>query len=202
MKKTEPLNHELGQRFEQALSLAIQVHANQRRKDSGAPYIAHVLGVTALVLEDGGSEDEAIAALLHDSAEDQGGEEMLATIRAKFGEKIAAIVDECSDTLEMPKPPWQARKQNHLARLEHASPEAIRVMAADKVYNSRNLLRGLLERGDTIWENFKGGRDGTLWYFKQMHNILNKIHPGYLTNELFRAIEDIELISPDKINDQ
>lgn len=179
-------------RFEDALVFSNQVHASQKRKGSGAPYFAHIMGVTALVLEDGGSEEEAIAALLHDSAEDQGGKAMLAAIRDKFGEKTARIVEECSDTLVAPKPPWKKRKENHLRVLETASDETIRIMLADKVYNARNLLRGLTEHGDQVWENFKGGRDGTLWYFRQMHTLFSQRHSGYMLNEFTRLIQAIE----------
>jgi len=182
----------LGPKFEEALIFANRIHAGQKRKDSGAPYLAHVLGVTALVLEDGGSEVEAIAALLHDTAEDQGGEEILAEIRDKFGEKVEQIVRECSDTLITPKPPWKGRKENHLDVLKKALPETIRVMQADKVYNARNLQRSLLENGTPTWENFKGGRDGTLWYFRQMHTLLSQTRSGYLMMEFDRLIELIE----------
>ncbi|HKJ26779.1 MAG TPA: HD domain-containing protein [Anaerolineales bacterium] len=182
-------------RFEQALVFANRVHAGQKRKYSGAPYIAHLLGVTALVLEDGGSEDEAIAAVLHDTAEDQGGEETIAQIQQKFGEKVAAIVRECSDTLENPKPPWKGRKLRHLEILQTAMPETIRVMLADKVYNARNLLHGLQDSGDDLWSSFKGGREGTLWYFHEMLTVFQKRHSGYLVHELERLVEAIEKIA-------
>ena len=182
----------LGKKFEEALAFANRIHADQKRKDSGAPYLAHVLGVAALVLEDGGSEEEAIAALLHDSAEDQGGEEILITIQEMFGEKVAQIVRECSDTLVSPKPPWRERKEDHLEVLRTSMPETIRIMQADKVYNARNLQRSLLEHGSQTWQNFKGGKEGTLWYFRQMYILLNQTRPGYLMNELARLIELIE----------
>lgn len=182
----------LSSRFDEALIFANRTHAQQKRKHSGAPYLAHVLGVTALVLEDGGSEDEAIGALLHDAAEDQGGEQMLATIREKFGAKIEQIVRECSDTLASPKPPWRKRKEQHLEVLRTALPETIRIMQADKVYNARNLQRSLIEHGPQAWQKFKGGREGTLWYFRQMHTLLSQTRSGYLMMELGRLIEILE----------
>ena len=182
----------LTDRFEQALVLANQIHAIQKRKDSGAPYMAHLLGVAALVLEDGGSEDEAIAALLHDSAEDHGGEEILKTIGEKFGEKVAQIVRECSDTLEQEKPPWKPRKQAHLKLLENALPETIRVMMADKVYNARTLLYGLESNGDEVWRNFKGGREGTIWYFREMYALFSKRSSSFMLRELARLIAALE----------
>jgi len=186
----EPLSV-LSRKFESALAFANQVHAHQKRKDSGAPYFAHVIGVAALVLEDGGSEEEAIAALLHDTAEDQGGQAMLDEIAERFGKTIAQIVAECSDTLISPKPPWQARKENHINGLRTARPETIRIMLADKVYNSRNLLRSLQERGEIVWENFKGGRDGTIWYFQQMYAVFAETKSGYMLDEFARNIKRI-----------
>ena len=178
--------------FEEALIFASKTHASQMRKSSDIPYIAHILGVTALVLEDGGSETEAIAALLHDAAEDQGGEEMLETIRLKFGEKVAQIVLECSDTLESPKPAWKQRKQEHLDSLQNALPETIRIIMADKLYNSRTLLRSLLEHGSSIWKNFNGERDGTIWYYNKMLVLLkDKIESSQLI-ELEKNIREIE----------
>ena len=182
----------LGPKFEEALIFANRIHAQQKRKATGAPYMAHILGVTASVLEDGGSEEEAIAALLHDAAEDQGGEEILLTIREKFGEKVEQIVRECSDTLVSPKPPWKERKENHLHVVETALPETLRIMQADKVYNARNLQRTLIEQGPQTWQNFKGGREGTLWYFRQMHGLLSRTRSGYLIEELARLIEVLE----------
>ena len=182
----------LGPKFEEALIFANRIHAQQKRKDSGAPYLAHVLGVTALVLEDGGSEEEAIGALLHDAAEDQGGEEILAAIREQFGARVEQIVRECSDTLVSPKPPWKERKEGHLEMLKTALPETIRIMQADKVYNARNLQRSLIDYGSQTWQNFKGGREGTLWYFRQMHTLLSQTRAGYLMMEFSRLIELIE----------
>jgi len=181
--------------FEEALLFASKTHASQMRKSSEVPYIAHVLGVTALVLEDGGSEIEAIAALLHDAAEDQGGKEMLETIRLKFGEKVAQIVLECSDTLETPKPAWKNRKQNHLDSLQDALPETIRIILADKLYNSRTLLRSLREHGSSIWKNFNGDRDGTIWYYKQMLALLRERIRSTQLIELEKNIIEIEKIA-------
>lgn len=181
-------------RFERALVFANRMHAGQVRKYSGAPYIAHLLGVAAFVLEDGGSEDEAIAAILHDTAEDCGGEDTLEDIRQKFGEKIAKIVRECSDTLERPKPPWEERKRNHLEVLRTAMPETIRVMLADKVYNALSLLHALQDSGDQVWHKFKGGKDGTLWYFHEMLAIFRQRHSGFMVRELARLIAAIEEI--------
>jgi (p)ppGpp synthase/HD superfamily hydrolase len=187
----------LGEQFERALVFANRIHAGQRRKENGAPYLAHVIGVASLVLEDGGSETEAIAALLHDTAEDGGGQPTLDEISAQFGEQIAEIVHQCSDTLTSPKPPWRGRKEDHLAKMHIAIPEAQRVVLADKVYNARALLRILRENGPQVWDNFNGGRDGTLWYYRQMHELFCQQRPGYLAAELGRLILAIESLATD-----
>lgn len=182
----------LGPKFDEALMFARRIHDGQGRKGSQTPYFAHILGVTALVLGDGGNETEAIAALLHDAAEDGAGEETLDQIRAQFGDEIAEIVLECSDTLESPKPPWQDRKQAHIDGLKAGRPESIRVKLADKVHNARTLLHTLNDHGESVWKGFKGGRDGTLWYFKEMHAVFSQTRSGYLLDEFARLIAAIE----------
>lgn len=153
----------LTERFSDALKLAHELHATQSRKASGTPYIAHLLAVTAIVLEYGGGEDEAIAALLHDAVEDQGGAATLARIRAAFGDAVAAIVEGCSDTMVTPKPPWRARKERYLAQVIDEPLPVLRVSLADKFHNVRSLTGDLHRVGPTLWDNFHGGRDGTLW---------------------------------------
>src|SRR5947199_8691848 len=127
-------------RFEEALIYATRLHASQSRKGSTTPYIAHLLAVTALVLENGGNEDEAIAALLHDAIEDQGGASTREEIRRHFGDAVVAIVDGCTDTEVMPKPPWRGRKEAYIAHIRHASPSVRLVSAADKLHNARTIL--------------------------------------------------------------
>ena len=182
----------LGPKFEEALLFAKQIHAGQTRKGSNTPYFAHVLAVTSLVLEDGGTETEAIAALLHDCAEDGGGQETLDQIKEHFGEEIAEIVLECSDTLESPKPPWRERKRAHINALRTGRPESIRVKLADKFHNAYDLLRSLNEHGESIWGDFKGGKDGTLWSFREMHAVFSETRSGFLLDEFERLIDAIE----------
>lgn len=183
---------QLSPAFEQALIFAKQVHDGQLRKGSATPYIAHILGVASLVLEDCGGEIEAIAALLHDAAEDGEGQKTLDQIRAQFGDDIAEIVLECSDTLEKPKPPWRERKQAHINKLRTGRPESIQVKLADKVHNAQNLLRSLGENGESVWDDFKGGKDGTLWYFREMYAVFSETRSGFMINEFARLIEAIE----------
>jgi len=160
--------------FENALAFAAQLHADQRRKGSDTPYISHLLAVTAIALDHGATENEAIAALLHDAVEDQGGQETLEEIRRRFGNQIASIVAACSDTDESPKPPWQDRKDAFVERLR-TEPYSVRlVVAADKLHNVRDVLRNYRIHGDDLWSHFKGGRDGTLWYYRAVVGALNQ----------------------------
>lgn len=158
------------ERFDRALLFASHLHRRQTRKLGGVPYIAHLLSVAALVAEAGGTEDEAIAALLHDAVEDQGGLVTLEKIRRDFGDSVADVVEECSDSLvdaqTAGKAPWRERKEKYLAHLEHATPSGLLVSAADKLHNLRSLLAGLRDHGPELWSQFKGGPAGTLWYYE------------------------------------
>ncbi len=175
---------------------AAQLHAGQVRKGSGTPYIAHLLAVTSLVLEHGGEEDEAIGALLHDAAEDQGGEATLAEIRRRFGREVAEIVEGCSDTLATtPKPPWRTRKEAFLARLPQASPSVRLVSTADKLHNARTILADLRMMGDAVWDRFQGGKEGTLWYHRSLVEILRVGDSDPLAEELDRVVSEIERLA-------
>jgi GTP pyrophosphokinase len=181
-------------RFSSAMAYAWQVHHGQRRKGTGIPYIAHVLGVTAIAMEYGADEDQSIAALLHDAAEDGGGEATLAEIRARFGDVVADIVLGCSDSLvEDPedKLPWQERKENYLAHLESASPSVCLVSAADKLHNVRSIIRDYLEHGEEIWARFQGRRDGTLWYYETVAHTLVRRYYSQLTRDLQTAVDEL-----------
>jgi (p)ppGpp synthase/HD superfamily hydrolase len=182
------------ERFASAMIFAHQVHRGQWRKGTGIPYIAHVLGVTAIAIEYGASEDESIAALLHDAAEDGGGEATLAEIRAQFGDAVADIVLGCSDSLvEDPedKLPWLERKENYLAHLDGASPSVCLVSAADKLHNVRSIGRDYREHGEAIWERFQGKRDGTLWYYETVADTLLRRYRTPLTRDLQDAVDEL-----------
>jgi len=181
-------------RFESAMSYAHQVHQGQRRKGTGIPYIAHVLGVAAIAMEYGATEEQAIGALLHDAAEDGGGEATLAEIRARFGEAVADIVLGCSDSLvEDPedKLPWRERKENYLAHLETASASVCLVSAADKLHNVRSIMRDYREHGDEVWERFQGRREGTLWYYETVADTLLRRYRSPLTRDLQDAVDEL-----------
>jgi (p)ppGpp synthase/HD superfamily hydrolase len=182
-------------RFAQAMQFAFELHVDQVRKGTDTPYMAHLLAVTALVLENDGDEDQAIAALLHDAAEDQGGREVLAMIQECFGERVAVIVDGCTDSYELPKPPWRPRKEAYIAHLPHASIDIRRVSLADKVHNARSILADLQQYGETVWDRFQGGRDGTLWYYRTLAQVFREIDASPLVGELNRLTLEIERVA-------
>ncbi len=157
---------DLGERFEQALVIAARLHRRQNRKGTSVPYVAHLLGVCGIVLEHGGGEVEAIAALLHDAVEDQGGAPTFEQIRGLFGEEVAAIVDACTDAWTTPKPPWKRRKLAYLERLPGEGDGALLVAAADKLHNLRSVVEAYRELGEAVWGRFARGRDEQLWYFE------------------------------------
>ena len=173
---------------------AHDVHHGQFRKGTGIPYIAHVLGVAAIAMEYGADEDEAIGALLHDAAEDGGGEATLAEIRARFGDAVGDIVLGCSDSLvEDPedKLPWRARKENYLAHLDNASQSVCLVSAADKLHNVRSITRDYHQHGEDIWLRFEGRREGTLWYYETVAHVLVRRYHSQLTRDLQIAVDQL-----------
>jgi (p)ppGpp synthase/HD superfamily hydrolase len=185
-------------RFEDALVLAHQLHADQVRKSTMIPYIGHLLAVAAIVIESGGAEDEAIAALLHDAVEDQGGAVIREEIRRRFGENVAAIVDGLTDTDQWPKPPWRQRKEDYIAHLGEASSSVLLVSLADKTHNTQSILRDLHSMGDQVWNRFAGGQAGTLWYY---HALIDTFRARgeftLLVDELDRIVCEIERLTAD-----
>jgi (p)ppGpp synthase/HD superfamily hydrolase len=175
----------LTDRFDRALHLATGHHRAQLRKGTEIPYVSHLLAVTALVLEMGGSEDEAIAALLHDAVEDQGGPTRLEDIRGRFGERVAQIVEGCSDSIREegePKADWWERKCAHLDHLAHVDGDLaaplLRVSMADKLSNLRATVRDAGLDGDGFWKVFKHGAASQLWYYGRMNDIFRARCPG------------------------
>ena len=187
----------LTSRFEEALVYANRLHARQRRKGADIPYVSHLLGVCSLVLEYGGGEDEAIAALLHDAVEDQGGKATLEEIRLRFGEEVAAIVSGCSDSDSIPKPPWRERKEGYIAHLTEATPSVRLVSMADKLHNARAVLMDYRQQGEALWGCFKGGRAGTLWYYRAVLEAFKPVEHSPLVEELERAVVEMERITRD-----
>lgn len=182
----------LSERFERALQYATALHAGQTRKGTDVPYIGHVLAVTGIALEYGADEDEAIGALLHDTVEDCGGAPCLADIRARFGDRVARIVDGCTDTDVTPKPPWLVRKQQYVAHLRTATDRSVLlVSAADKLANTRAILTNFHEVGDEVWKDFSGARDGTLWYYRELSAIFSERLDSPLSRELARVVAEL-----------
>ena len=187
----------LSRRFDDALTLAHELHRKQRRKGDDTPYIAHLLGVASLSLEAGATEDEAIAALLHDAVEDQGGSAALAAIEERFGAKVAAIVAGCSEWHgDGERPPWRSRKENYIRHLAEASSSVLLVSAADKLHNARTLLADYRNHGETLWARFNGRRDGTLWYYDAVASALAEAGaPEALVGELQRVLAELKVLA-------
>lgn len=185
---------ELSTRFEEALVFANRLHAKQIRKGGGIPYISHLLAVVAIVLENGGDENEAIAALLHDAIEDQGGDATRQEIRRRFGEVVVQIVNGCTDTDETPKPPWRSRKEAYIAHLSSATPSILLVSAADKLHNARSILNDYCIVGEAVWPRFKAGKEGTLWYYRSLLEVYKKHYPTSLTAQLERTFNELEAV--------
>lgn len=181
----------LTERYESALVYATRLHANQTRKISGVPYISHLLSVSALVLEAGGTEEEAIAALLHDAVEDQGGEPIRKDIRQLFGETVLAIIDGCTEWDTPPKPPWQERKLQYLEKLRYALPSVRLVSLADKLHNSRSLLADCQQYGDVIWTNFSAGKEKTLWFYQSLVQVYQQTGSDWMTQEIERVVNQL-----------
>jgi (p)ppGpp synthase/HD superfamily hydrolase len=188
----------LGSRFNEAFLFAAEKHATQTRKKTDVPYISHLMSVAALVLEAGGGEDEAVAALLHDVVEDCGGHPVLEEIRERFGPRVAKIVEGCTDAYTIPKPPWKARKLEYLDILRRSGDEVRLVSAADKLHNVRTILADYRREGDSVWDRFSGRRDGTLWYYRAVLDVLREGKPNRLVDELCRVVTELETLATAK----
>jgi (p)ppGpp synthase/HD superfamily hydrolase len=184
------------ERFDDALVYAARLHRDQVRKGSGAPYITHLLAVASLVGEHA-DEDAAIAALLHDAIEDQGGPRVRAEIAERFGAHIAELVDHCTDTDRSPKPPWKARKEAYLARLaEPAAPHAsLLITAADKLHNCRSIVADLRREGMAAFRKFSAAPDEVLWYYRSVARVLAGRQPQHpLVADLVRAVAELDAL--------
>jgi (p)ppGpp synthase/HD superfamily hydrolase len=182
-----------GEKFERALPYAARVHWDQVRKGTSTPYITHLLAVASIVGENSGTEDEVVAALLHDAPEDQGGEARLRDIRDRFGARVAEIVDGCTDTYETPKPPWRERKESYLVHLADACGSVRLVSSADKLHNARTVLSDYRLLGEDLWTRFNGKKEGTLWYYRAIVGTLQG--DGPIVGELDRVVSELETVS-------
>lgn len=169
----------LGEEFERAFDLALELHGEDERKGSKVPYMGHLLGVTAIVIDDGGSESEIIAALLHDGPEDHDGRETLRRIRQEFGDEVADIVEALSDTFEKEKPEWKQRKTDYFQSLRNKpdnelTKKVLRVSIADKLYNARAVSFDFGREGDEVWSRFNAPKDDQLWYYRSLGEIYSE----------------------------
>ena len=169
--------------------------SGQTRKDKRVPYLSHLMATASLVLEYGGNEDHAVAAMLHDAVEDQGGPPTLELIRDRFGSHVAAIVAECTDSLEDPKPRSRERKQNYLDLIPRMSAGARLVSCADKLHNARSTLKDFRDAGGAIWERFDDGRDHTLWYYAALADAFHSAGRSQITDEFRRVVDEILSLS-------
>ena len=174
----------LSKLYDEALLYASDLHRMQVRKGSGTPYIAHLLSVSSRVLSAGGTEVQAIAGLLHDAAEDQGGQATLDDVRRRFGSDVAQIVADCTDSWSEPKPAWRPRKELYLSLLPKKAITSLLVSLADKVDNAEAILNDYRNIGDDLWGRFTGGREGTIWYYRELGGIFSTAVPGPLARQL------------------
>lgn len=182
----------LAARFDDALQYASALHRTQRRKGTAIPYMSHLMAVSALVLEHGGDDDQAIAGLLHDAAEDQGGADTLQAIHTRFGPAVAGIVADCTDAWSDPKPPWRRRKEAYLANLPTKKPGSLLVSLADKTHNARSILLDHAMIGPEIWNRFSVRRDETLWYYAGLSSAFTVALPCGLSAEFARTVRMLE----------
>ena len=191
-KKIQLKAPKLGLGLQRAFRYAAEKHAGQTRKKTAVPYLSHLMAVAALVLEAGGDEDMAIAALLHDVVEDCGGMPRLREVRKQFGTRVAKIVEGCTDAYVVPKPEWLERKKNYLREVKHADAETRLVSAADKLHNVRTILADYRQVGESIWKRFSGKKEGALWYYRALSDEYQRRSRNRITGELEIAVAELE----------
>lgn len=192
-----PQPWQYGDRLFAAMAAAAQIHADQVRKGTSIPYLSHLLGTCAVALDYGASEDEAIAALLHDAIEDGRPTEAARTTVWSFGDEVGRIVEGCTDADTHPKPPWRERKETYLASLADKDRAVLLVSASDKLHNARSILRDLRSVGDDLWQRFNASKDETLWYYRSLVSAYrdNPEHTAALVDELDRTVSEIEQLA-------
>jgi (p)ppGpp synthase/HD superfamily hydrolase len=182
----------LTERFDDALAYASQLHRTQNRKGVAFPYISHLLAVAAIALENGADEDQAIAALLHDAVEDQGGLAQLETIRARYGDDVAAMVADCTDAHEDPKPEWRPRKEAYIASLADKPARSLAVSLADKTHNASAINADLRGVGAAVWDRFTAKKHETLWYYRALADAFRTHAPGIAAERFAREVDEME----------
>jgi len=188
------------ERFAEAFKYAAQEHRCQLRKGTTIPYISHLMSVSALIWENGGDEDQAIAGLLHDVIEDADPPSAVPRIRQeileKFGQRVLDLVEGCTDGVQDAsgeKAPWKERKESYLAHLGHEPAELLLVSCCDKLHNARTILTDLITHGESFFNRFAGKKEGTLWYYRQLSNIYQEKLPNVVAvRELGSVVDAIE----------
>jgi (p)ppGpp synthase/HD superfamily hydrolase len=186
--------YRLGKRFDDALLHALRLHRKQQRKGRNVPYAAHLLGTAGLVLDFGGDEAQAMAALLHDAAEDHGGRSRLARIRKRFGADVAGMVEDCTDTFEEEKPEWRPRKEAYIESLPGKRARSLLVSAADKLDNARAIVADLRAHGVGTLDRFSGKRE-TVWYFQELVRVFGELGVGPVASELAVAVKEMATLA-------
>jgi len=187
----QALRRPLTSRFDAAFAYASELHRQQARKGTEIPYLSHLMSVASLALEHGANEDEAIAALLHDAVEDQGGDPIEAQIRARFGDAVADIVKGCTDSTVIPKPPWAERKARYVEHIATASASVRLVSASDKLHNATCLLKAYRLHGNETWARFNATEAQSLWYYNALVRAYRAAGGGPLVEELARVVEEL-----------
>jgi (p)ppGpp synthase/HD superfamily hydrolase len=191
----------LSSSFIVALEYAAIVHNGQPKKKTSIPYISHLLAVCALVLENGGKEKVAIAALLHDTLEDHPKKVSRKELRRIFGDKVGAIVEGCTDTPAnyrggKKKSSWRERKTKYIKRLRHESPAVCLVALADKLHNVRAILADYKEIGDKLWPRFNAGKKKQLWFFGELVKVFQKKRvPTRMLREFEQVVAELECLA-------
>jgi (p)ppGpp synthase/HD superfamily hydrolase len=184
----------LGPRLQRAFRYAAEKHEGQTRKQTAVPYLSHLMAVASLVLEAGGDEDMAVAALLHDVVEDCGGMPRLREVRKQFGPRVASIVEGCTDSFGEPKREWAERKKDYLREVKHADADTRLVSASDKLHNVRTILSDYRQHGEAIWVRFSGKKEGTLWYYRALSDEYQRRNRNRITRELALVVAELERV--------
>jgi (p)ppGpp synthase/HD superfamily hydrolase len=185
----------MSERFVVAVELANELHGDQIRKGTKVPYISHPLIVSGIVLQHGGGEDEAIAALLHDTVEDCGGKPVMVRIRKRFGDNIADLVDGCSETDIQPKPPWRERKDGYIESIKSANPSVRLISCADKIHNASSIISEYRKVGERVWDRFKANKTETLWFYTSIINAMRASGENRpILDELVIVVEELKSV--------
>ncbi|MFL2649840.1 MAG: HD domain-containing protein [Alphaproteobacteria bacterium] len=175
-------------KYLEAYVYSYKLHKKQTRKGSNIPYFTHLSSVSNLIIENNGTTTQAIAGLLHDAVEDQGGAKTLAVIKRKFGPRVAKIVDQCSDTTIKPKPPWKKRKIKYIKDIKNKSQDTLLVSLCDKYHNANCILSDYQKVGEEIWDRFTASKQETFWYYESLYKEFKKYLKNHL--ELIKAYKN------------